>query len=90
MDPVAVIIINSRKEYWQSRGSNQGPPVLKSATLQTELWGSAQESEGCWEMVLQIAGEEDVMTSYLRLVLFAKLHLPMLSGTSFQEMLQPN
>ena len=29
-----------RKEYWPSRGSNQQPPVLKSATLPFELWGS--------------------------------------------------
>ena len=32
-------IINSRKEYWPSLGSNQRPPVLKSAVLPTELWG---------------------------------------------------
>ena len=30
MNPVAMTIINPRKEYWQSRGSNQRPPVLKS------------------------------------------------------------
>ena len=41
MNPVAMTIINPRKEYWPSRGSNQRPPVLKSATLQTELWGLA-------------------------------------------------
>ena len=29
------------KEYWPSRGSNKRPPVLKSATLPTALWGSA-------------------------------------------------
>ena len=28
-------IINPRKEYWQSRGSKQRPPVLKSAALPT-------------------------------------------------------
>ena len=33
-------IINFWKEYWLSLGSNQRPPVLKSATLSTELWGS--------------------------------------------------
>ena len=32
-------IINPRKEYWPSRGSNQQPPVLKSAMLPTELMG---------------------------------------------------
>ena len=41
MNPVAMTIINPRKEYWPSRGSIQRPPVLKSATLSTELWGSA-------------------------------------------------
>ena len=41
MNPVAMTIINPRKEYWPSRGSNQRPPVLKFATLPTELWGSA-------------------------------------------------
>ena len=41
MNPVAMTIINPWKEYWPSRGSNQRPPVIKSATLPTELWGSA-------------------------------------------------
>ena len=41
MDPVTMTIINPRKEYWPSLGSNQRPPVLKSVTLPTELWGSA-------------------------------------------------
>ena len=40
MNPVAMTVINPRKEYWPSRGSNQRPPVLKSATLPTELLGS--------------------------------------------------
>ena len=39
-DPVAMTIINPWKEY--CRGLNQRPPVLKSATLPTDLWGSAQ------------------------------------------------
>ena len=39
---VAVAIINPRKEYWPSNGSNQRPPVLKSGTLLTELWDSAK------------------------------------------------
>ena len=38
MNPVAMTIINPWKEYWPSRGSNQRP-FIKSATLQTELWG---------------------------------------------------
>ena len=37
MNPVAMTIINPRKKYWPSRGSNQQPSVLKSATLPTEL-----------------------------------------------------
>ena len=41
MNPVAMTIINPRKEYWPSQGSNQPPPILKSATPPTELWGSA-------------------------------------------------
>ena len=39
MNPVAMTIINPRKKYWPSRGSNQRPPVLKSCTLPPELWG---------------------------------------------------
>ena len=38
IDPVAMTIINPRKEYWLSQGSNKRPPGLKSATLLTELW----------------------------------------------------
>ena len=41
MNPVAMTIINPRKEYWPSRGSNQRPPILKFTTLPTEVWGSA-------------------------------------------------
>ena len=41
MNPVAMTIINPRKEYWPSRRSNQRPPFLKSDTLPTELWGLA-------------------------------------------------
>ena len=43
-NPVAMTIINPRTEYWPSQGSNQPPPVLKSAILPTELWGSALNS----------------------------------------------
>ena len=42
MNPVAMTIINLRRKYWPSQGSNKRPLVLKSATLQTELWGSAE------------------------------------------------
>ena len=35
-------IVYTWKEYWPSRGSNQRPPVLKSATLPTKLWDSAR------------------------------------------------
>ena len=41
MNPVAMTIVNHWKEYWLSRESNQRPPILKSATLPTELWGLA-------------------------------------------------
>ena len=41
MNPVAMTIINPQKEYLPSWGLNQRPPVLKSATLPTELWGLA-------------------------------------------------
>ena len=40
MNLVAKTIINPLKEYWPCQGLNQGPPVLKSATLPTELWFS--------------------------------------------------
>ena len=43
MNPVVMTIINPRNEYWPNRGSNQRSSVLKSATLPTELWGSAAE-----------------------------------------------
>ena len=41
MNPGAVTVINPRKEYWLSLGSNQQPSVPKSAILPTELWGWA-------------------------------------------------
>ena len=41
MNPVAMTIINPRKEYWLSQGSNHGPPVFKSAPLWTEPWDLA-------------------------------------------------
>ena len=44
MDPVTMTIISPWKEYWPSRGLNQQPRVLKSAMLQTGLWGSASKS----------------------------------------------
>ena len=45
-------------------------------------------SEGRWEMGGHRRGEWGE-THYLCLIPSAKLHLPMLSWTSFQEMLQP-
>ena len=42
MNPVAMTIINPWKEYWQSRGSNQPPSVLKSGTPPTELQDLAE------------------------------------------------
>ena len=41
MNPVVMTIINPRKEYWLSQGSNLQLPVLESCALLTELWGSA-------------------------------------------------
>ena len=41
MNRVTMTVISPRKENRPSRGSNQRPPVLKSATLSTELWGLA-------------------------------------------------
>ena len=45
MNPVAMTIINSRKEY-TSWGLNQQPPVLKSYTQPPELWGSLLVGNG--------------------------------------------
>ena len=42
MNPTAMTIINPRKEYRPSWGSNQRPPVLMSCMLPTELWGSCR------------------------------------------------
>ena len=47
MNPVAITIINPRKEYWPSQGSNQRS-VLQSAMLPTELWGSANPLKEHW------------------------------------------
>ena len=44
MNPVAMTIIDPRKEYWPSRGSNQRPPLsywLRLQALQNELQWSA-------------------------------------------------
>ena len=40
---VAITIISLRIEFWPSRESNPRPPVFKSATLPTNLCGSAFE-----------------------------------------------
>ena len=40
MNPVTM----TQKEYEPSQGSNQRPPVIKSATLPTELWGLAKRT----------------------------------------------
>ena len=42
MNPVAMTVINPPKEYWLTRGSNQEPPVLKSATLPMSYGGLAK------------------------------------------------
>ena len=41
MNPVAMTIINARKEYWQGQGSIQRPPVLNSIMLLNRLSGLA-------------------------------------------------
>ena len=41
MNPVIMTIINPQIKYTPSQGSDQQPPVLKSCTLPTELWYSA-------------------------------------------------
>ena len=46
MNPFAMTIINPKKEYWPSWGSNQQPPVLKFGMLPTELWGLAHTYNG--------------------------------------------
>ena len=51
MNPVVITIINPWKKYWPSRRSNQRPPVLKPATLPTELWGfGSRNLEFCGEV----------------------------------------
>ena len=65
MDPVAMTIINPRKEYWPSRGLNQRP-VLKSAKLPTEVWGSAIKSKGFSNKVISVISfvlRENTLTS---------------------------
>ena len=42
MNPAAMTIVNPRKAYRPTRGSNEPTPVLKSATLPAQLWGSAE------------------------------------------------
>ena len=39
-NPVTMTIIDPRKEYRPSWGSNQQPPILTSSLLPVELWGS--------------------------------------------------
>ena len=41
MTPVTMTNIKPQKGYWPSWGLNQRPPVLRSAPLLIELWGSA-------------------------------------------------
>ena len=53
MNPFAMTIFKPQKEYWPSWGSNLQPPVLKSATLPTELWGSVTQMKDKWELLFQ-------------------------------------
>ena len=41
INPAAMTITNAGEEYLPSRGSNKRPPILKSCTLRTELYGLA-------------------------------------------------
>ena len=43
MNPVVMTIINPRKYYWPSLGSDLQPPVLKSYALPTEPWDSTTQ-----------------------------------------------
>ena len=45
MNPVTMTIINPQREYWPSWRLNQRPPVLKSATLLTELCSPAYNND---------------------------------------------
>ena len=57
MNPVAMTIINSWKEYWPSLGSNQRPPVLKSALRNRQSYGgSAVMSETKLESYFLLIG----------------------------------
>ena len=53
-----------------SRGSNQRPPVLKSAWLPTELWGLAAIAEEVMKML-------DIRIFYFTRIAFKKLHKSM-------------
>ena len=53
MDPVSMTIIHPRKENMPSQGSNQRPPVLKSAMLPTKLWGLATVVRYCTLAVMK-------------------------------------
>ena len=48
INPATMTIINSRKEYWPNRGSNQRPPVLNSCmpTTQLDAFSLANERKG--------------------------------------------
>ena len=51
--------MNLQKEYWLSRGLYHQPPVLKSCTLPTKLWGLAKDPKE--EDFAKHCGEEDKM-----------------------------
>ena len=44
MNPVAMTVVNPRKEHWPNWGSNHRPLALKPAKLLIELWGSLKYS----------------------------------------------
>ena len=71
MNPVAMTIISPQKEYWPSRGSNKQPPVLKSVTLPTELWGSAQIHSERNEFIREIVSENsDILMSSVQVIVY--------------------
>ena len=49
MNPIVMTIINPRKEYCPSRGSNQRPQDLKSCTLPAELRGLGDDGDDAAE-----------------------------------------
>ena len=71
MNPVAMTIINPRKEYWLSRKSNQRLPVLKSCILLTDTWGK----EGRKKKVKLIVFSPNILENGCSIILQIFLYL---------------